>query len=328
MPVPDDEFAEWVDMDWLKSQLPPGYSLWWIRGKVLHTEIIDRPYYQSGPTGPMPSGQTNPDTLITVADVHSNQPLGLEIRLLGRTTDYQVGDTIELFGHQAPNERRYFPRAAGSFKTGQWDYAYAPTRPGAFDFPYQFIIPSRQQVQRGITMLSNDDDMRMKWFKVPVTWQGAPFATATPAAQQESAPTSNFGIIFGMIALMGCVILPNQHLLNVIGWVGLPALLWINRKKKIVLANGLSIPALKPWQLLIAVLFCGLPILFVPLISKAVQSIGTRDENTGPPLDLEPTYREVFAAILSQSDEEDPSATDGREPLSVTAADDHNLPPM
>lgn len=135
MPVPDDVFAKWVDVDELKALLPPGYSIWWMRGKVLHTEIIERPIYRTNiyppgqAFGPIesPTGEYLPDTHITVQDIDANPPKGYEIRLRGRRTDYQVGDAIELFGHRASEERRHFPRAAGSLETEQWEYAYAPT---------------------------------------------------------------------------------------------------------------------------------------------------------------------------------------------------------
>lgn len=199
MPVSNNEFAEWVNLDALKSRCPPGYSVWWIRGKVLHTEIIERPIEILTKNGPTRS-EIRVDTLVSVQDMDTSQARGYEIRLSGRVSDYAPGDRIELFGHNTAKDQSYLPRIAGSIDTGLWRYALKPLRSGDYFFVIRFITPSLAQFLRGKTRLTDEDYFGMEWLKVSISrmaWLNMPVPW-----MEKIKPNSSFPI--KLLALLAC----------------------------------------------------------------------------------------------------------------------------
>ena len=125
-----------LDAQALAAALPPGVSLWWVRGKVLRSEIVERPVWQDRTSvydQPGMAHYSMPDTLIALADRDApGRPY--EIRLQGRVNTIAPGEDLELLGHITPHDAALLPRMAVSVKHDHWWLALRPLRPGDADF--------------------------------------------------------------------------------------------------------------------------------------------------------------------------------------------------
>ena len=107
MPYPIDDF---VNVEAMKADLPAGVSMWWVRGRVLHTEIINR---KVGIAGAGLAHFVQPDTVIALSD-RDEPGKAYEIRLQGRVEAVTPGDNLELLG-QSYALGQFLPPAPSRF---------------------------------------------------------------------------------------------------------------------------------------------------------------------------------------------------------------------
>ncbi len=121
-----------LDAQALAGALPPGISLWWVRGKVLRSEIVERPVWLDRTSVYDQGGMAHyvmPDTLLALSDRDASGN-AFEIRLQGRINTVAPGEELELLGHITPHDAAFLPRMAVSVKHNHWWPALPPVRPG------------------------------------------------------------------------------------------------------------------------------------------------------------------------------------------------------
>ena len=205
-----------VDAQALAGALPPGVSLWWVRGKVLRSEVVERPVHQSPRTvyeQAKMAPYTQPDTLLALSD-RDAKGQAYEIRLQGRVTMIAPGEELDLLGHITPENGSYLPRFAVSAKHNHWWWALSPLRQGQPGF----IIEQNERDWKHNKFVSSYERETVGWLSVNAP-NPAKAAPSAPAAAPASSP---FGKLLGAVKQVAAATVPAT-----VGVDLQPVYLWI-----------------------------------------------------------------------------------------------------
>lgn len=109
-----------------KETLPPQHRMWWVRGRVLDVQQVERPL-----NDPKLRGLFQ-DLQLQVSDADAPGD-GYEFRIEGIHHSVELGDVVSLVGHEPADAKRISqPRLCVNHNTGSFDRVY----PAASRLPY------------------------------------------------------------------------------------------------------------------------------------------------------------------------------------------------